>query len=244
MAAEYGQPSGYKSPSQILDEMAERGKAEAEERSGREPKPSKYGPQPGWKNSSMGRGGGSAGDGPLAVAKLLAESGDDSALRSLMFTKGLLGQAGYHGIGSVAKRQIADHTALAATGGGKEAGYHLRRPSQGGSSPQARSGSGGIGGMQAPQQSGKQSQAQLDLADFYERRRARAGQQDQLKFRQQIMNMFNGGNGGGQVRESGMKEDLFNNAGRPQAVPLQYNSTRDITPQERAALISAMLQGM
>lgn len=95
------------------------------------------------------------------------------------------------------------------------------------------------------QGAGPQSQDRLDYEAFRDRNRRLADQRAEMDLHQKFAQQLFGSLGiGGQVHSSGTSQEIFNNAGRPLPVTLNSTQTRDITPQEKASLLQAILGGM
>lgn len=88
-----------------------------------------------------------------------------------------------------------------------------------------------------------QSQAQLDLADWFDRRRQNAHRADEYAYRQKLLNSLGlqFGNMPSQLHSTEQTGQVFNMGGAPTVVPITTTTTRDVTPEERASYLSHLM---
>lgn len=101
------------------------------------------------------------------------------------------------------------------------------------------------GGMMgpAPAKAGPRTQGQQDYDAERERRRRMADMDAEMAHRVKWMNAMGLGGPGGQVSETEVTGQLYNNAGEHKVMPITTKRSRDITPQERAQYYQMIMGG-
>lgn len=190
-----------------------------------------------------GGGGGSLGSGPLDAAMGLAKLGDPRSLMALLFQKGKMQSQGYNGLGSVVGPSISTSMQHAGIGtnfnlrGGLEGQNKARQSVQ----SMQRPGGGMMG--PAPAKAGPRTQGQQDYDAERERRRRMADMDAEMAQKVKWMNAMGLGGPAGQVSETEVTGQLYNNAGAHKVMPITTKRTRDITPQERAQFYQMIMGG-
>lgn len=101
------------------------------------------------------------------------------------------------------------------------------------------------GGMMgpAPAKAGPRTQGQQDYDAERERRRRMADMDAEMAQKVKWMNAMGLGGPAGQVSETEVTGQLYNNAGAHKVMPITTKRTRDITPQERAQFYQMIMGG-
>lgn len=228
--------------------MYDGGKASGNLSEGRGPR----GPQPksatyGVQDRGFGDGGGgdfkSFGSGPLQAAEALGKMGDPRALMALIFGKGRFNTGSSHMLGSLTGPAIATNMMHAGIGTNFDIRGALEGQNKARQSVQSMQRPGGGMMGPAPAKAGPRTQGQQDYDAERERRRRMADMDAEMAQKVKWMNAMGLGGPAGQVSETEVTGQLYNNAGAHKVMPITTKRTRDITPQERAQFYQMIMGG-
>ena len=203
----------------------------------------RYGPNEGMPGYGGGTDSMDRGDAPLTAAMKLAEMGDPRTLMALLFNKANASYGGHNGIATIRPQMGLAGIAHAAAGnnmnirGGLEGQNRSRQSVQ----SMQRPGGGMMG--PAPARAGARTQGQQDYDAERERRRRMADMDAEMAQKVKWMNAMGLGGPAGQVSETEVTGQLYNNAGAHKVMPITTKRTRDITPQERAQFYQMIMGG-